>query len=390
MDISVFFKCVTANQFVKDEYISDARLSTNTTFFTGDLSELEGKKIALFGVLEDRNSTYNKGCAKGPNEVRKAFYTLFKFDRNPGLIDLGNIEPGNEIGDTYFAVNQTCQLLLKKGIIPVIIGGSQDITYANYLAYENMEQTVNLVTIDPTLDFGQSPDDLTSSGYLNKIVLHKPNFLFNYSNIGHQRYLTDPSLLELMNKMYFDNFRLGEMQHTHILRNEPIIRNADVLSFDISAIRRAESPGCKNAGPNGFYGHEAAQLAWYAGLSDKLSSFGIYEYNPEYDRDSQSAQLIGQMIWCFIDGYLSRKQDYPVGDHTEYFKYIVNLAEESHELIFYKSNRSDRWWMDVPYPAGQENKYERHHLVPCTYEEYQQATNDEMPDRWWKTYQKLV
>lgn len=390
MDISVFFKNVTANQFEIEEQNSDSKLYAHTTFFTGDLSELEGKKIALFGVLEDRNSVSNKGCAKGPNEVRKAFYSLFKFDRNPELIDLGNIEPGNEIGDTYFAVNQTCQLLLKKGIIPLIIGGSQDITYANYLAYENMEQTVNLVTIDPTLDFGQSPDDLTSSGYLNKIVLHKPNFLFNYSNIGHQRYLTDPNLLELMNKMYFDNFRLGEMQHTHILRNEPIIRNADVLSFDISAIRRAESPGCKNAGPNGFYGHEAAQLAWYAGLSDKLSSFGIYEYNPEYDRDNQSAQLIAQMIWCFIDGYLSRKQDYPIGDHTEYFKYIVNLAEESHELIFYKSNRSDRWWMDVPYPAGQENKYERHHLVPCTYEEYQQATNDEMPDRWWKTYQKLV
>jgi hypothetical protein len=46
--------------------------------------------------------------------------------------------------------------------------------------------------------------------------------------------------------------------------------------------------------------------------------------------------------------------------------------------------------MDVPYPAGTEKKYERHHLVPCTYEEFQMASAEEMPDRWWKTYQKLV
>lgn len=390
MDISVFFKFSNALDFERQDHRKDASLAASTSFFTGDLAELQNKKIAIFGVNEDRNSDFNKGCAEGPDHVRKAFYKLFQFDRNPELIDLGNIAAGNEIADTYFAVNQTCQFLLKNGIIPVIIGGSQDITYANYLAYENMEQTVNLVTVDPTLDFGQSPDDLTSSGYLNKIILHKPNFLFNYSNIGHQRYLTDPNLIELMNKMYFDNFRLGEMQHANMLRNEPIIRNADMVSFDVSAIRRSESPGCMTAGPNGFYGHEAAQLAWYAGLSDKLTSFGVYEFNPECDRDNQTAELVAQMIWCFIDGYLARKQDYPVGDHSEYFKYIVNLAEESHELVFYKSNRSDRWWMDVPYPAGLELKYERHHLVPCTYEEYQQATNDEMPDRWWKTYQKLV
>jgi formiminoglutamase len=389
MDISVFFKPVQTGDFVRPEN-QPSMLIHHAHFFQGDLEELEGKKLAIIGVRDDRNSMTNKGCAKGPDVIRREFYKLFQFDADAGLIDLGNIDPGNEISDTYFALNQTCQVLLKKGIVPIILGGSQDLTYANYLAYETMEQTVNLVTIDPKLDFGQSPDDLSSDGYLNKIVLHKPNFLFNYSNIGHQRYLTDPQLIELMNKMYFDCFRLGEMQGNHILRNEPIIRNADLLSFDMSAIRKSEAPGCAHAGPNGFYGHEAAQLFWYAGLSDKLTSIGLYDFNPEFDRDGQTAQLAAQMIWCFVDGFLARKQDYPIGSYNDYLRYIVNMAAESHELIFYKSNRSDRWWMDVPYPAGTENKYERHHLVPCTYEEYQQATNDEMPDRWWKTYQKLV
>lgn len=310
-------------------------------------------------------------------------------DDKVNMIDLGNIEAGNEISDTYYALNQICQVLLRKKIIPLIIGGSQDLTYASYLAYEHMEQTVNVVTIDHRLDFGKSDGEIDNKSYLNKIVLHKPNYLFNYSNIGHQRYLVDPDLLQLMSNMYFDAHRLGDMQ-PFLYRTEPIIRNADIFSLDISAIRQSEAPGSAYAGPNGFYGDEAAQLCRYAGMSDKLSSFGIYELNPEYDRDGQTMHLAAQLVWCFVEGVSQRKMDYPVGDYSEYIKFIVPLLNDGHELIFYKSDKSDRWWMDVPYPSGQENKYERHHLVPCTYEEYQQATNEEMPDRWWKTYQKLV
>ncbi|MFN9800137.1 MAG: arginase family protein, partial [Bacteroidota bacterium] len=197
-----------------------------------------------------------------------------------------------------------------------------DLTYANYLAYEKMEQTVNLVTIDPSLDFGTSADDTRSTGYLNRIVLHKPNHLFNYSNVGHQRYLTDPDLVDLMGRMFFDLLRLGEVQ-SQVGLSEPALRNADIVSLDVSAIRMSESPGCAQAGPNGFYGEEAAQLCRYAGMSDKLTSFGIYEYNPSFDPNGQSAHLIAQMLWCFLEGFASRKQDYPVGDYNDYQRYII-------------------------------------------------------------------
>jgi formiminoglutamase len=388
MDISVFLKPSNFRSKLP-EVRNSAQLLNKVSFFQGDMEELNGKQIAIIGVNEDRHSVSNQGCAEGPDVIRTFFYQLFQPDIELQIIDLGNIEAGNDITDTYFALNQTCQVLLKKSIVPIILGGSQDLTYANYLAYENMEQTVNLVSIDYRLDFGDNENGITSKGYLNKVVLHKPNYLFNYSNIGQQRYLTDPALIDLMSKMYFDSTRLGEVQQ-FIYRTEPVIRNADILSFDISSVRMSEAPGSASAGPNGFFGDQAAQLCRYAGMSDKLSSFGIYEFNPLMDRDGQTAHLIAQLMWCFIEGFAQRKLDYPVGTYDDYLKYIVPLVNEGHELVFYKSDRSDRWWMDVPYPSGLENKYERHHLVPCTYEEYQQATNEEMPDRWWKTYQKLV
>jgi hypothetical protein len=46
--------------------------------------------------------------------------------------------------------------------------------------------------------------------------------------------------------------------------------------------------------------------------------------------------------------------------------------------------------MDVPYSVSKKNRYERHHFVPCSYNDYLISVNDEVPDRWWQAYQKLL
>lgn len=277
---------------------------------------------------------------------------------------------------------------MKKNIVPIIIGGSQDLTYCNYKAYESLEQTINVVTIDSCFDIGDAEKELNAQSYLSKIILHKPNILFNYSNVGFQTYFTEQSGIALMEKLYFDTYRLGQVR-ANIEDVEPIVRNADLVSFDISAIRQSDAPGNGNASPNGFYGEEACQIARYAGLSDKLSSIGFYEVNPAFDTNEQTAHLTAQMIWYFIDGFYNRKQDYPIVDKSEYTKYRVSIKDHDHEIIFYKSDKSDRWWMNVPYPINKQVKYERHQMVPCSYRDYETACGDEMPDKWWQTYQKL-
>ena len=45
--------------------------------------------------------------------------------------------------------------LVKLNIIPIIIGGGQDLTYAQYLAYENLEQKVDLVVVDSKFDLDE-------------------------------------------------------------------------------------------------------------------------------------------------------------------------------------------------------------------------------------------
>ncbi len=346
-------------------------------------------KIAIFGVCEERGAASNSGSAGGIDFIRKYLYDLYLGEFSSEIVDLGNINAGHEINDTYFAVAHVCGVLMKKGITPIIIGGSQDITFGQFKGYESMETTVNGLNIDARFDLGQSAEALNSHSYVGKIILHQPNFLFNYTHLGYQTYFVSQEELGMMNKLYFDTYRLGQIRNK-IEDTEPILRHSDFITVDVSSIKAADAPGHEMVSPNGLSSDEICQMMRYAGMSDKCSSIGFYEYNPIFDVNGHTAHLVAQMIWCFLEGYFNRKQDFPKRNHPDYHKYTVTLENNKYEIVFYKSIKSDRWWMDVPYPPNNQLKYERHHLVPCTYGDYQMACNDEMPDRWWLTYQKLM
>ncbi|MBV6485124.1 MAG: Formimidoylglutamase [Flavobacteriales bacterium] len=387
MNFSDFFEPINLKQGDLNFNYSPNNFVSAISFYEGQ--ELFDYSIAIIGVGEERGSSFNAGTSLAPNHVRKYLYRLNKLNGSAKIIDFGNLKVGSSLNDTYFALSSIIEELLKLNILPIIIGGSQDLTYANFLAYKNLEQTVNLVSIDSHFNLGEPDEEINSNNFLTKIILHQPNFLFNYSNIGFQTYFVDSTEIDLMGKLFFDVYRLGQVQK-NIEDVEPIVRNADIISIDVSAIRQSESPGNANASPNGFYGEQACQISRYAGLSDKLTSIGFYEVNPEFDNNGQTAHLVAQMIWYFIDGVNNRKKDFPVGSRKTYTKYRVNIQNGENELIFYKSDKSERWWMDVPYPSHQKIKYERHLLVPCSYKDYQTACDDEMPDRWWQTFQKLA
>jgi len=391
MDISIYFKPVELPGFNNESEAANQQLGDLIQTYEDkeNFPEVENADIAIIGVKEDRKSVNNEGCAHAPDYIRNELYKLFRGDYHPRIVDLGNIIQGHKIEDTYFALTAVISELLKNKTIPVILGGSQDLTFANYRAYESLGQVINVVAVDSMFDLGKNEDELDSRTYLNKIILHQPNFLFNYTNVGYQSYFVDPGSINLMKNLYFDVYRLGNIRD-NMEEIEPLARNADMFTIDISAIRQSDAPGNKNASPNGFYGEEMCRITRYAGLSDKLSSIGFYETNPQYDRDNQTAKHVAQMVWYFIEGYYNRKNDHPYKDKEDYIKYTVSIKEHKDQLVFYKSKKSDRWWMDVPVKKNYKNIYERHHLVPCSYNDYEVACKDDVPDRWWQAYQKLM
>lgn len=391
MDISIYFEPLPDELFDSAETISHPRIGQQILAYrqNADFPEAADVDIAIIGVVEDRAAVNNEGCADAANEVRKQLYRLFPGSWTARIADLGNIRQGFTIEDTYYALSSAVSYLVANKILPVIIGGGQDLTYAMYKGYEKLEQIINMAAVDPMFDLGETQSELDSHTYLSRIIMQRPNYLFNYTNLGYQTYFVDQPALDLMKKLLFDSYRLGLLT-ADMKETEPLVRNADMLSFDMGAIRAADAPGNANAGPNGFTGDQACQIARYAAMSDKLSSIGFFEYNPAYDRRGITAQLLAQMIWYVFEGFNARKKDIPSRESDAFIRYTVPTSDFSDGILFLKSRKSDRWWMEVICGADNRRKYANHYIVPCTYEDYQTACNNEIPDRWWQVYQKLM
>jgi formiminoglutamase len=346
--------------------------------------DLKGVKMAIVGVLESRNSVDYIGQDFQLSEIRKAFYKLFPGNWTHNIADLGDIQKGETVEDTYFALIQVLSNLIKDNIIPIIIGGSQDLTYANYRAYDKISSMINIVNVDKSFDLGDSSKPITNESYLGKIILEQPYNLFNYTALGFQTYFNSQEEIDLMEKLYFESFRLGSIiPNTSVV--EPVLRDADLVTLDINAVKSSEVSPKQKYSPNGFTGREICAISRYAGISNKVSSFGIYEYNPSMD-DEATAMLVAQVLWYFVEGVNCRVKDDDFKDLNSYLKFTVLV--ESEELVFFKSKKTERWWIEIPFLEYSNTKSKQHPLLACTYEDYVSATSGIIPERWYKAYKK--
>ena len=339
-----------------------------------------GLDIALIGMQEFRGEGEDHPLG-AVEEVRKQLYKLKKGYGDYGVIDLGNFRNGPTLEDTYLRLKEVCSHLMRKEIIPVIFGGSHDLDLGQYFAYEDSDKLISVLNIDNELDLeGSNP----ANTHLGEIFKHSPNYLFNYYHLAYQSYLTNPKELELIEKLSFEAFRLGSIKE-NIRDMEPIVRDADMLSFDLSAIQNSYVPGVIDSNVYGLTGEEACQLLWYAGQNEKLSSIGLYGYN-SVDATSNTAFVMSTMIWYFIEGYYHRKGDKNFMSN-DYLKYEVHLGGDPDTIRFYKSKLSERWWMEVPNPENR-GLFDRNRMLACSYSDYEIALRGEVPDRWFNFFNK--
>lgn len=355
----------------------------NSTLKNLNLSDFEAD-MALIGLSERRGADLEPSTLAA-DKIREEFYKLKQHNNTLKIIDLGNIKTGQTLKDTYFALAEACSFLLQHKIIPIIIGGSNDNAIGIYKGYEQIGQIINLVNIDSRIDIKDLDKDAKDDNFLSHIFCSDPNYLFNYTHLAYQSYFVENNILQLLQDIRFESYRLGEIQR-NIANTEPLIRNCDMLIADINAIRASDAPA--NDSPHGLYGEEFCKLLHYGGMNDKLTSLGLFNYQAEEDIKNRTAKLISHAIWYFIDGYLWRKNDFPYKDLNNYYRFNV-IMENQDTIVFYKSKKSERWWMQVNCNSETQQKYLRHYLVPCTYEDYKSAMENKIPDRWIIAYNKM-
>ncbi|MBX9852807.1 MAG: formimidoylglutamase [Cytophagaceae bacterium] len=383
MNLRIFFDTI---KVPSDNYEPSSWVNYIQTY-SEEFPDWQNADIAIIGITEERGSVHNKGAEKAADAVRKKLYHLKKGSGSYKIADLGNLRLGVNLQESYLRLKEVCELLLQHKVLPVLIGGTQDMDFGQFLAYEGFNNMISILNVDSAVDMYGSDEFGMSRHHIHKMLVHEPNFVFHYSHLAYQSYLNDPETISVLEKLYFETYRLGQIRES-IEEIEPVIRNADMMTFDVGAIRQSDAPGNKNAQPFGLTGEEACQIAWYAGLNAKMSSVGFYEYNPEEDVKGQTAGVIATMIWYFVEGYYLRKDDFDLND-PKYVKYIVSFQHEPHKLTFYKNSQTEKWWMEVPFPSN-KTQYARNSIVPCSYNDYQAANKGELPNRYILTHAKLI
>lgn len=333
------------------------------------LPSLRRTQIALIGAEE-----------KEADAVRKELYQMsFPFG-GLQVADLGNIRKA----ESAFMVAPLKEMLNSR-IFPILIGKDVNYTSALYQAFLSLKPWINLVTVDEEIRY--DPDQKKEAGlFLNEIINNKAYKLFHLSHIGAQVHQCPPRVFDLLERLHFDSIRLGKAR-ANLAELEPVLRDADLLSLHLAALKQSDAPGQSRPTPSGFLLEEACQIARYAGMSDKLKAMGLFGFRQSLDRRSQTAQAVAQLIWYFIDGFYHRKNDFPVSTDG-LVEYIVDFKKLEYQLTFWKSSKSSRWWMQIP--VKRNRKYQRHRLIPCSYNDYKLACREELPERLFHALQRFA
>ena len=366
-DLHDFLSPVNIHGLNGDDGYNDGQFAKHIDVYETELPDITDADIVLVGVDEYRGSGIFNDNIYAADSIRKQLYQLHYWHFDVSIADIGNIKTGASLNDSYAAIKTVLAELLRMGKTVVIIGGSHDVTLAQYFAYKELGKSTEATCIDATIDL-RGESSIRSENFLLEMLTGEPNFIKHYNHIGFQSYFVHPRMLETMDKLRFDCHRVGKAKE-NIEEMEPVLRNTHLLSFDITAVKYSDAPSGK-CSPNGFTGEEACILTRYAGMSSSLSSFGVYGYQPQDDVNELTAVLIAQMLWYFIDGKSRSKQEASLQESSLFNEFNTMIAEEV--AVFLQSRRTGRWWMQLP-----DKK-----LIACSYNDYVAASRNEIPERW--------
>lgn len=368
-----FLEPVSLQDLFGDNSYNDGQLAKHILIHEGELPDITEADIVLVGVTETRGSGIFDNTEHAADAIRRQLYQLHYWHKDVRMADLGNVKTGATLTDSYAAVKTVVAELLRHQKTVVVLGGSHDITLAQYAAYKDLNRTIEATCIDATINLrGESPE--RSENFLMEMLTGEPNHVKHYNHIGFQSYFVHPRMLETMDKLRFDCFRVG-MVKEQIEEMEPVIRNTHLLSFDISAIKYSDAPSNKQC-PNGFTGEEACILTRYAGMSSHVSSVGIYGYDPQQDVEELTAKQISQMLWYFMDGKSRSKHEATLDEQHHFNEFHCNFTEV--DTMFLQSKKTGRWWMQLP-----DKRF-----IACSYKDYLQASHNEIPERWLRAQER--
>ncbi len=329
------------------------------------LNSFESLDIVIFSVNEYRFNSAIQKSFNANKDFRKKLYSLYYGNWDLNIYDFGDLENGNLVSDTQFALSKILEFFSKNKILVITIGGSQNLLFDIYSSLKVTLQKINLVSVDNKIDFSNN-----NESFLHKIIMDENNKLANFSNIGYQKHLTSVPENKLLDKMYFESINLGKIK-SNIAEAEPVLRDSDIVSFNINSLKAGELNNAHQY-PNGLSSYELCSLSRFSGLSSRVN---IVSYFENWDLSIMNS-LLAESTWYVIDGYATRINENPLNDSNDFIYYHIEL--DNYKFKFYRSKLSDRWWVEF---LNDEIISIEKDIISCTFDDYNNCKNSVIPER---------
>ena len=330
-----------------------------------NLNSFESLDVVIFSINEYRFNSSIQKSFNANKDFRKKLYSLHYGNWDLNIYDFGDLENGNKISDTQFALEKILEFFSKNQILVLTIGGSQNLLYNIYSSQKQSLQKINLVSVDNKIDFSENDES-----FLSKIIMDDNNKLENFSNIGFQKHLSSVPENKLIDKMYFESINLGKIK-ANINEAEPVLRDSNIVSFNINSIKSGDLNNAHQY-PNGLNSYELCSLSRFSGLSSRINIVSFFE---NWDLSIMNS-LLAESLWYVLDGYSTRVDENPLDDSDDFIYYHIEL--DNYKFKFYRSKLSDRWWVEF---LNEELITLKKDIISCTLNDYNNCRNSVIPER---------
>jgi len=293
--------------------------------------EDEECNIGIIGVPFDYGvelSNGRVGAKEGPNAVRtalKRYGSIYNVEKNINISDLkicdfGDVEVvERDSQETHARVSETVFELVKKDVLPIVIGGGHDISFANVRGLCNaFDGKIGGINIDAHFDVRIVKNGKNSSGTSFRRVLEELDGKVlgkNFVEIGCHDNLNSKTYYEYLLAKKSNIITLSEVQKKRMkkimvgaLKIANAATKASFVSVDIDAMPQHVAPGCSAPSARGIQAHDILEACFIAGVNSKVKLFDIMELNPRYDVDNRTALLAATMIVSFLEGFAMRNK----------------------------------------------------------------------------------
>lgn len=316
----------------------------------------------------------------GADCMRRDLYRLASLTKNLNILDLGNLKCTHNIGENIEALYKVMQLLQPLSVKIVLLGGNTHLRNKVIFNFYKIEQyPLNYVDVNSGIPWDNLPVDPLTTNPVSSVSQNQ----LNYINLGFQLYFIEKEILAFLHDANFEAYRLGLVRN-NISSFEPFVRDANVLNISLNSVKFSDAPAARFSSPNGLSGDEMCQLAFYGGYSSSLKVFCISDIETAADPRNTTSALASQALWYLFEGLANNTYEDPGLNPENFAKYHIHIEMANQDLAFYFSSLTQRWWMEVSLESDK-----RKILVSCNASDYELACKQEIPERWWRLFNRL-